>query len=147
MYRSGRQRSFEDLLVVGARLDGEHGATLCVFRAGDTRQAVGPAGGGVGSVHDQTGSTLGAQVVDGTDDAHASMDDDADALAQSLYQIELVAREDHRDTGVRLLDENLAHDIDGDRIETRERFVENEDGGIVYERCGELNALLIAERQ
>ena len=43
--------------------------------------------------------------------------------------------------------QHLDQDVGADRVETRERLVEDEDVGLVHERGGELHALLVPERQ
>ncbi|GMA24854.1 hypothetical protein GCM10025864_26130 [Luteimicrobium album] len=58
-----------------------------------------------------------------------------------------MGREEHRHAGGGALAEHAAHDVDGDRVETRERLVEHEDLRVVGERRGELDALLVAQRQ
>jgi hypothetical protein len=45
------------------------------------------------------------------------------------------------------LGEDAGDDVDGERIEARERLVEDQHLGVVHERGGDLRALLIAERE
>ena len=58
-----------------------------------------------------------------------------------------MAREHDADAGRRALAEDLRHRRDADRVEARERLVEDEQLRIVDERRAELDALLVAVRQ
>ena len=59
-----------------------------------------------------------------------------------------MAGEQHGHAGVaRTADEHLAHDVDADGVEPAERLVEDEGDRVVDERGGELDALLVAERE
>jgi hypothetical protein len=51
-----------------------------------------------------------------------------------LDEIQLVAGEQHRDPGVRSLDEYLAHRVHTHRVQPGERLVEHEQLRVVYER-------------
>ena len=75
------------------------------------------------------------------------MVDDADAVAQPLDELELVAREDDRDTCVRAFAEHARHHVDGDRIEPRKRLVEHEHVRPEDECRGQLDPLLVAQAE
>ena len=62
-------------------------------------------------------------------------------------RLELVTREQHGGTAARALDEDVGEDVDRDRVEARERLVEDQRVGLVYERRRELDTLLVAERE
>ena len=81
----------------------------------------------------------------GGDDPAAG--DDHDVLADVLDQVELVAREHDADAGRRPLADDLGHRRDADRVEARERLVEDEQLRVVDERGRQLDALLVAVRQ
>src|SRR5690606_36925655 len=73
--------------------------------------------------------------------------DDDDRVAEPLDEVELVAGEDDRGPGGGPVPQGGAHDVDGDRVETGERLVEDEHLGVVHERDGQLDALLVAQRE
>ena len=73
--------------------------------------------------------------------------DDADAVAQGLDELELVRREQHGHARGGLVAQHAAHHVDRDGVQAGERLVEHQDLGVVHERRGELDALLVAERQ
>ncbi len=112
---------------------------------GDAGQVGGPALGGVRGVHLEPGRAVAAQLVDGADGAHRSLGDDPDPVAEPLHEVELVAREDHRHSGFGLLDQHVAHDVDGDGVQARERLVEDQHLRIVHQGGRELDPLLVAE--
>ncbi len=58
-----------------------------------------------------------------------------------------MAREEDARAALGLGAEHLAERLDRDRVETRERLVEDEQVGLVHERGRELDALLVAVRQ
>jgi len=89
----------------------------------------------------------GSELRDRAAGDHPAPVDDAHAVAQPLDELELVAREDDGQPRIGLLTQDCAHDIDGDRIETRERFVEHEQIGSEHECRGQLDALLVAQAQ
>lgn len=70
-----------------------------------------------------------------------------DGVAQSFDQVKLMTREHHRHAAVDLSPQDAAEDVDSNRIETRKRLVQNREFGIVNQRAGELNPLLITERE
>ena len=61
--------------------------------------------------------------------------------------IELVRREQHGGAGGGALLQHAGHDVDRERVQARERLVEDQHLGVVHERGGDLGALLVAERQ
>ena len=73
--------------------------------------------------------------------------DDHDVLTEVFDKVELVAGEHNRSAMVGSFDEDFDHGLDADRVEPGERFVEDQQLGIMYERGGELDSLLIAVRQ
>ncbi len=73
--------------------------------------------------------------------------DDDDVLADVLDQVELVAGEDDADPGRGPLADDLGHRRDADRVEARERLVEDQQLRVVDQRGRELDALLVAVRQ
>src|SRR5690625_169351 len=68
-------------------------------------------------------------------------------IAQALHEIQLVGREQHGRPRLGHLTQHLQGGIDRDRVQARERFVKYERDWIVYERCRDLGALLISQRQ
>ena len=58
-----------------------------------------------------------------------------------------MAGEEHARAAVGLGAEHVPERLDGDRVETGERLVEDEQVGLVHERGGELDALLVAVRE
>jgi hypothetical protein len=58
-----------------------------------------------------------------------------------------VRREDHGDARGGTLLEHTGHDVDRERVETREGLVEDEHLRVVHQRRGDLRALLVAERE
>ena len=90
---------------------------------------------------------LGAQLVDAAGRHEAPAVDDRHAIADALDELELVGGEDDGDAGTRALGEHLGHDVGADRVQAGERLVEDQDRRVVDERGGELDALLIAQRQ
>ncbi len=89
----------------------------------------------------------GPQLVDRAGGHHLPLIDDPHPVAQPLDELELVAREDDGEACVRLLAEDGAHHVDGDRIEPGERLVENEDVRAEDEGRRKLDALLVAEAE
>ena len=87
------------------------------------------------------------QLIHRADCHHAAVADDADPVAQLLDQLKLVTGEQHRDAGPRLVAEHRTHHIHGQRIETGEWLVEDQDLGPSNQRRRELDALLIAVAQ
>src|SRR4029079_19266953 len=87
------------------------------------------------------------QVVDGPVGGDLAAGDDHDVLADVLDEVKLVAGEDDPDAGCRSFAEDLGHRGDPDRVEARERLVEDEQLRIMDERGAQLDALLIAVRQ
>ena len=73
--------------------------------------------------------------------------DDAHAVAQPLDELELVAREDDRDTRVRPLAEHARHHVDSDRVEPGEGLVEHQKVRPEDEGRGQLDPLLVAQAQ
>ena len=73
--------------------------------------------------------------------------DDRDLLADLLHEIELVAREEHRDPSGGLVAEHLRERSHRDGVEAGERLVEDEEVRRVHERCRELSTLLVAVRR
>ena len=70
-----------------------------------------------------------------------------DPVAQPLDELELVAREDDGDSGVRPFAEDARHHVDGDRVEPGERFVEDEHVRSEDEGRGQLDPLLVAQAE
>ena len=90
---------------------------------------------------------LGPQIREGAGSDDPSRVEDDDVLADVLDQIELVAREQHGRAVGGDLGEQVGHGGDGERVETRERFVEDEQLGLVDQRGDQLHPLLVAVRQ
>jgi hypothetical protein len=78
---------------------------------------------------------------------HAPAGDDADAVAQPLDELQLVAGEDDRHPVVGLAAQHAAHHLDRRGVQPGERLVEDEHLRVVHQRRGELDALLVAQRQ
>ena len=57
-----------------------------------------------------------------------------------------MAGEDDRHAGGGVLGQHAGEHVDADGVEAGERLVEHEQLGVVHERGGELDALLVAER-
>ena len=106
-----------------------------------------PAGVAGGDQFVAQGRVLGAQVFAGAGRADPALGDDDEVVAESLDDVELVAGEQHGRAGHRAILEHVDHDIHRDRIESRERLVEDEHLGIVHESGRDLGALLVAERE
>ncbi len=73
--------------------------------------------------------------------------DDRDRLAEPLDELELVAREEHRGAVPGSLHEHRGEGVDGHRIEAGEGLVEDQDVRLVHQRGGQLDALLVSQRQ
>ena len=70
-----------------------------------------------------------------------------DAVAAVRLVHEMGGDEDRHPVVAREIDQRPPERVAGDRIDARGRLVEDEDGGLVQHRDGELKALLDAERQ
>lgn len=90
-------------------------------------------------------SIHGPQILDRAECSHRSLGDGPDPIAQALDQLELMARDDHRNALGCFFFQDVAHHIDGDGVETGERFVEDQDVGVVHWRGGRLHTLLVAQ--
>ena len=97
---------------------------------------------------EQTTGARGAERRDRTVGDHPPAVDQHHRVAEAFHELELVAREHHGDAArPRLVEQHLGEDVDPRRVEPRERFVEHQDVGLVDEGGGELDALLVPERQ
>src|SRR5690606_35858395 len=114
---------------------------------GGARYRAGPAGGG--ALDDGAPArVLGpAQLVLGAEGDHLPGTDDPHAVAEPFDEVELVGGEDDRDPGGGALAQHRAHDVHGDGVEAGERLVQDEHLGVVDERGGELDPLLVAQRE
>ncbi len=86
-----------------------------------------------------------AQLVAGSCSPDRSACDDDQVIAQALHDIELMRGEQHRDPARRTFLQHAGDLFDGERVETRERLVEDQHLRIVHEGCRDLRPLLIAE--
>ena len=73
--------------------------------------------------------------------------DDDHSVAQALDDVELVGGEEGGHTCGRPLQEDLAHDVHGHRVQAGEGLIENEQLGVAHQCGGQLDALLVAQRQ
>ena len=106
-----------------------------------------PRIGGGGHVDEENRIVAGGELVERAVGDDTSMVDDHGVLAQVLDEVELMRREQHRGATSGLGHKDLGQGVDGDRIESRERLVEDEHVRFVDERADQLDALLVAERE
>ncbi len=106
-----------------------------------------PRVGAAPDLHDdQPPLAPGAELLDRAVCHHTACVDQHDRVAQTLDELELVAREDHGDAVVRCLPSQDAREhVDPDRVEARERFVQHQQLRLVHERRRELHPLLVPE--
>ena len=64
-----------------------------------------------------------------------------------LDQFELMRGQKHRNASPGLFAQDSGHHVGGDRVESGERLVEDQQVGAVHERRGELTPLLVAVRE
>src|ERR671915_92814 len=88
-----------------------------------------------------------AQLLDRPRGHEATVLDDRHRVAQPLDELELVRGEQHGHAAGGVVTEHGAEHVDADRVEPGERLVEHEQRGVVHERGGELDALLVTERE
>ena len=79
------------------------------------------------------------------DDATGRQDDEV--VADPLDEVELVRGEEDRHAAGGLLAHEVGHRVDGVRVEAGERLVEDQRDRRRHHRRGDLDALLVAERQ
>ena len=138
-----RHGGLQDALVVVGALGLEDYVVCGVV---DKRNALGdPAAGRC--AHPVPDGALVAQLGDGAFGHHAAAGDNADAITQTLYQVKLVGGEDDGHACPRAVGEHRAHHVHGDGIEARERLIQNQYIRVVDEARGELDALLVAQRE
>ena len=89
----------------------------------------------------------GLQRVDLAVGDHAPAADDHDVLADLLDKVELVRAEHDADARRGALAQDLGHRLDAERVEARERLVEDEQLRVVDQRRRELDPLLVAVGQ
>src|SRR5699024_10507893 len=77
----------------------------------------------------------------------AALVDDAHGVAQALHEIELMAGEEHRNTGLATFAQHLENGVQGRGIEPGEGLVQDEQVGLVDERHRQLDLLLVAQRE
>lgn len=147
MHRSGGQGGGQHRLVVTARDQLQHRTSGLAADSGDVGESRGPAVASGRGVDHQSGRAAGPQLFDRPAGRHPTAVHDADPVAESLDQVELMAGEQHWYTAVALLSKHLAHDVDGQRIEAGERFIQHEDVRVVHQRGGQLYPLLVAQAQ
>ena len=145
---AGAQRRGQHRLVVGAVGELEQGVAGLLGDDPDAGQRGGPARRGVRDDDPQQPAGLpAAQLLDRAGGDHAAAGEDADGVAEPLDEVELVAGEDDRHAPPALLEQRLGEGVDADRVEAGERLVEDEHLGPADQRGGELDALLVAQRQ
>ena len=138
----------QHLLGIGARVEDEAHHPPVHPRHRRPRQTVGPRAGPVGPhLHHQAPLARSGQLVDRASRHQPPGVDDGRRLAHVLDQIELVAREQHRPARRCLLGEDRAHGIDTGRVEARQWLVQHQQLGLVQEGAGELDPLLVPQRQ
>ncbi len=114
----------------------------------DAGQPGGPVRRGIRDDDPQQPAGLpAAQLVDGAGGDHAAAGEDADRVAQPLDQVELVAGEDDGHALAGLLEQRLGEGVDADRVQPGERLVEDQHLGPADQRGGQLDPLLVAQRQ
>jgi hypothetical protein len=86
-------------------------------------------------------------VANRTANDHPAPVDDRDRLAERLYGLHLVGREDERLAVIPELEERLTKQRDIDRVEPRERLVHEQHRRIVEDGGNQLDLLLIALRE
>ena len=89
----------------------------------------------------------GPQPGDTAQEHRPSAVDHGDVLTEILHQIELMAGEQHRAPGSGPLAQGLGQAHHGHRVQTAERFVEDDDLGVMHQGGGQLEALLHAAGQ
>src|SRR5450759_5042312 len=137
VHRSGGQGGGQHRLVVTARDQLQHRTSGLAADSGDVGESRGPAVASGRGVDHQSGRAAGPQLFDRPAGRHLTAVHDADPVAESLDQVELMAGEQHWYDAVALLSKHLAHDVDGQRIEAGERFIQHEDVRVVHQRGGQ----------
>ena len=90
---------------------------------------------------------LGAQRVARARSADLAAGDDDELVAEALDDVELMGREQHRRSTRRAFLKHAGDDVDGERIQARERLVEDQHLRLVHEGRRDLRTLLVAQRQ
>ena len=146
---AGAQRGGEHRLVVGAVGQLQQ---RCRRACSETTRTPGsaaaqPAAASGTTTRSSRPASRRAQLLDGAGGHHPAAGEDADRVAEPLDQVELVAGEHDRHARAGLLEQRLGEGVDADRVEAGERLVEDEHLGSVHQRGGQLDALLVAQRQ
>ena len=144
---AGAGRGGEHLLVVGVVCELEHQLAAAVGHDGDPGITAAQPAGASGTITSSCGGLLGAQVLDGAAGDHPAGVDDPDRVAEPLDQVELMAGEHDRHARAGALQQDAGQGVHADRIQPGERLVQDEHLGVVHQRGGELDPLLVAEGQ
>src|SRR3984893_3918975 len=144
MHRAGSQCRTQDRLVVGRRIELEENPAAVASHHAHADKRAGPPLRRRGSVDPKLARPAAPQLVDGPARNERPSLDDSDAVADALYDISLMAREDHRDPRLGPLVKNLAHGIDRLGIEARKRLIEHQHHRLEDEGGGQLDTLLVA---
>src|SRR5581483_3947621 len=143
-HRPGGHRGAKDRLVVGAGVELEEHAAAVDPHLPRADERVRPAVWRGGRIHPELPRPMAAELVDRPAGDQSPFLDDADAVADALDELELVAREEHRYPGLRLVVQHHAHGIDGFGVEARERLVQHEHERLEGQGRGKLDPLLVA---
>src|ERR1700722_4989327 len=118
------QRLLKHGLLTGGVVELNEPSRAVLLDERPPRDADVPACHRAGDVHPEAQRSALSEFVDGPGGDHLPVVDDADAIAEPLNDVELVARDHDRSSLVRLRAQHLRHRIDCHRIEAGERFVE-----------------------
>ena len=119
-----------------------------VIERSSARKGRVPTGSGPHDLHpDQPPVVPRAQVRDPSRGYDAALVDQHHGFAEALDQIQLVAGEHDGDTGFRPLPQNTGEHVHADGIQPRERLVQDEHLGPVDQGRGELDPLLVPQRE
>src|SRR4051794_26925116 len=145
---AGAHRRGQDRLVVGGVGQLEEGVTGPRRHDSDPGKLVGPPRSRVGDDDPQQPTGLApAQILDRSGGHHPAAGEDAHGVAEAFHEVELMAGEDDRHAVPGLTEERLGQGVDADRVQPGEGLVEDEHLGAADQRGGELDALLVAQRE
>jgi hypothetical protein len=134
-HRAVPHRGAQDavLVLAGGSLDDQGGSVLVgLVGADDIGVLQGPVGFGPLDLEDQRRVVrVPPQLVEGAAGGQAARADDRDAVAEPLDEFELVAGEEHGDAVCGFLPQYFAHGVDGQRVQSGEGFVQDQDVGFV----------------
>ena len=145
---AGRPGAGEQGVEIHRSVDEQLDPVADALEHGDVGHAVDPGATGADDLDlEMLAARRALERLDGARGDDPAASDDHDVLADVLDEVELVAGEDDPDAGRGPLPDDLGHRRDPDRVETRERLVEDEQLGVVDERGRQLDPLLVAVRQ